>query len=100
MAVAELDIPQLSSFCSIPQPSISNLLDSPTADLVRTLLSNISSKAKEYNDLQSEKLRSGVELEAAVRGQETKTKTLKLQLERSNKEVIELKDTLHAQGRG
>ncbi|KAL9131208.1 MAG: hypothetical protein Q9217_000810 [Psora testacea] len=97
MAVVELDIPQLSAFCSIPRASVETLLDAPTADLVRTLLQNISLKAQEYNELVSEKLRSGVELEAAVRSQETKNRALKAQIEKSHKESAELRQQLQAQ---
>ncbi|KAL9104178.1 MAG: hypothetical protein Q9163_000830 [Psora crenata] len=97
MAVAELDIPQLSAFCSIPQASVNTLLHDPTADLVRTLLQNISSKAQEYNQLKSEKLKSRVELEAAVRGQETKSRILKAQVEKGQKEAAQLRLQLQAQ---
>ena len=98
MAVAELDIPQLSSFCSLPQVSINTLLSAPTAEVVRTLLQHISSKVQEYNELQSEKLRSGVEREAAIRGQETKNRALKAQIEKYHKESAELRLNLQAQG--
>lgn len=100
MAAAKLDIPQLSSFCSLPQASINALLDSPTAELVRNLLSNISTKAHEQSELTSEKLRLGVELESAVRGQETKSRALKGSLDKSHKENAELRQKLQAEGMG
>ena len=98
MAASELDVPQLSSFCSISQASINALLDAPTAELVQKLLQNISVKISEYNDLDSERLRSGVELEASVRGQETKNRSLKTQLEKSHQEVKDLQQKLKVQG--
>ena len=98
MATPELDIPQLSTFCSIPQASVNTLLDAPTAELVQSVLRNISARAKEYNELKSEKLRSSVELEAAVRGQETKNRALKTQLEKSHHEVGELQHKIQGQG--
>ena len=99
MALTELDTPNLSSFCSIPQASITTLLEAPTPELVRTLLQNISTKVKEYNELSSEKLRSGVELEAAVRGQEAKNRALTSQVEKWHKEAVELRHQLQTQGR-
>ena len=99
MAVAQLDVAQLSSFCSLPQPTFDTLLDAPTAGLVRTLLENISTKAHEYNDLASEKLKLGVELENAVRGGETKSRVLKGSIDKSLKEATDLRQKLHAEGR-
>ena len=97
MAAVEVDIPQLAAFCSLPQPTIKNLVDAPTAELVQSLLRNVSAKVTRYNELESEKLRSGIELESAIRGQETKTKSLRIQLDRSNAEVAELKSELQVE---
>ena len=99
MAVAQLDVAQLSSFCSLPKQSIDTLLDTPTASLVRTLLENISVKAREYNDLASEKLKLGVELENAVRGGETKSRVLKGSIDKSLKEATVLRQKLETEGR-
>ena len=98
MAVAQLDMAQLSSFCSLPQHSIDTLLDAPTAGLVRTLLENISVRAREYNELVSEKLRLGVELENAVRGGETKSRILKGSIDKGLKEATDLRQKLEAVG--
>ena len=99
MAVAQLDKAQLSSFCSLPQHSIDTLLDAPTAGLVRTLLENISVRAHEHNELVSEKLRLGVELENAVRGGETKSRILKGSIDKGLKEATDLRQKLEAVGR-
>ncbi len=99
MAVAQLDLAQLSSFCSLPKPTIETLLDAPTAELVRTLLENISVRAHEHNDLTSEKLKLGVELENAVRGGETKSRVLKGSIDKGLKEATDLRQRLQAEGR-
>lgn len=99
MAVAQLNVAQLSSFCSLPQQSIDTLLDAPTAGLVRTLLETISLRAQEHNDLVSEKLKLGVELENAVRGGETKSRVLRGTIEKGLKEATDLKQKLQAEGR-
>lgn len=99
MATAELDVAQLSSFCSLPQQSITTLLDTPTAELVRILLNNISSKAREQNQLTSERLKLGVELENAVRGGETRNRVLKGSIDKGLKEAAEVRQKLHAEGR-
>ena len=98
MAVAELDLPQLSSFCSVPQASLNTLIDAPTADLVQQLLGKILDKANDFRGLQSENLRLSVESEAAVRGHESKTKVLKSQLEKSHKELATFQQKLQDQG--
>ena len=99
MEVAQLDIPQLSSFCSLPQDSIKTLLDAPTVELVRRLLENVSAKAREYNELTSEKFRLGVELENAVRGAESKSRVLKSSVDKGLKEAADLRQKLQAEGK-
>ena len=98
MEVAQLDVPQLSSFCSLPQQTIDTLLDAPTTDLVRKLLENISVKAHEQNDLASEKLKLGVELENAVRGGETKIRVLKGSIDKILKEAADSRQKLETEG--
>ena len=98
MEVAQLDIPQLSSFCSLPQDSIETLLDAPTAELVRKLLENVSTKARECNELTSEKFKLGVELENAVRGAESKSRVLKGSVDKGLKEAADLRQKLQAEG--
>ena len=99
MEVAQLDIPQLFSFCSLPQDSIKTLLDAPTAELVRKLLENVSAKAREYNELTSERLKLGVELENAVRGAESKSRALKGSVDKGLKEAADLRQKLQAEGK-
>ena len=99
MEVAQLDVPQLSSFCSLPEDSIKNLLDAPTAELVRKLLMNVSAKAREYNELTSEKFKLGVELENAVRGAESKSRVLKGSVDKGLKEAADLRQKLQAEGK-
>ena len=99
MEVAQLDVPQLSSFCSLPQDSIKTLLDTPTVELVRRLLEHISAKAREFNELTSEKFRLGVELENAVRGAESKSRVLKSSVDKGLKEAADLRQKLQAEGK-
>ena len=99
MATTELDVAQLSTFCSLPEESINTLLDAPTAELVRSLLVNISVKAREYSDLTSEKLKLGVELENSVRGAESKSRVLKGSIDKGLKEAADLRQKLQAEGR-
>ncbi|KAL6717489.1 Protein mlp1 [Lecanora helva] len=94
MAAAELDLTQLSSYCSLPKQSFDALLDTPTVELVRDLLKSIIAKANEHNELSSEKLKLRVELENAVRGGETKTRVLKSAVEKGTKEAAELRERL------
>lgn len=99
MVLAQLDTAQLSSYCSLPQQSIDTLLDTPTADLVRTLLEKISVKAREHNELTSENLRLSVELENAVRGGESKSRVLKGSIDKGLKEAADLRQRLRIEGR-
>ncbi|KAI4287039.1 MAG: hypothetical protein L6R35_003702 [Caloplaca aegaea] len=94
MAAAELDIPRLATFCSLPQTSLTSLLDAPTSDLVRTLLRHLSPRLSEQDELKSAKLKLNVELENAVRGGESKSRVLKNSVEKGLKEVAELRHKL------
>ena len=98
MAAVELDVARLSAFCSLPPTSIETLLDTPTVELVRSLLSNISDRAREYDELRSEKLKLGVELENAVHGGESKSRVLKSSVEKGLKEAAELREKLQVAG--
>ena len=99
MEIAQLDVPQLSSFCSLPQDSIKTLLDAPTVELVRRLLEHVSAKAREHNELTSEKFRLGVELENAVRGAESKSRVMKSSVDKGLKEAADLRQKLQAEGK-
>ena len=98
MAAIEFDLAQLSSYCSLPQQSFQTLLDSPTKELVQSLLECVVAKFQEHNELVSEKLRLGVELENAVRGGETKNRALKSSVDKGLKEVADLRQKLSEEG--
>lgn len=99
MAAAELDVPLLSNYCSLPQQSIDTLVNTPTAELVRSFLQNVATRAREHNELVSEDCRLKVELESAVRKVENKDRTQKISIEKAGKEAAELKQKLQAEGR-
>jgi len=98
MAAAELDVAQLSTYCSLPQQTINTLLDAPTTELVRSLLENIAVKAREHNELASGKLKLGVELENAVRGGEAKSRVLRGSIDKGLKEAANLRQKLQTEG--
>lgn len=99
MATIELDIAHISSFCSLPQNSITTLLNEPTTELVRTLLIKISTKAHEFDETRSQQLRLQIELENAVRGGESKTRVLKGSIDKGHKEAAELRQRLQTEGK-
>ena len=99
MATAQLDIPQLCSYFALPQTTITTILDAPTSELVRTLLDKVSAKAREHDEVTSEKLKLEVELENAVRTGETKNRVLKTSMGKSLKEVTDLRQKLQAEGK-
>ena len=99
MAAVELDVARLAGFCSLPPSSIEILCDAPTIELVRTLLSNISERAREFDEIKSEKLKLGIELENAVRGGESKSRVLKSSVDKCIKEASELREKLKLAGK-
>ncbi|PMD41489.1 hypothetical protein L207DRAFT_543605 [Hyaloscypha variabilis F] len=94
MAAAGLDVNYLSAYLSLPQQTLTSVLDSPTTDLVQSVLEAITAKAREYHELAADKLRADIELENAVRSSETRIEGLRASLEKSQKTVEEVRTKL------
>ena len=99
MAAAAVDIPYLSTYSSVPEPSLRNLIDTPTTELVTSFLQTLITKAQEHDRLRSERLRQDVELENAIRGSESRARGLKATADKSIKEVETLRKQLNDRGR-
>ncbi|KAJ5679824.1 hypothetical protein N7462_008068 [Penicillium macrosclerotiorum] len=95
MADAAVELPYLASHYAIPEVTLSTLSQAPTTDLVNQLLQSITKKAHEFDELKSDKLRLDVELENAVRSNESKVKVLKTTVEKGHAEVEDLRKKLH-----
>ncbi|KOC11174.1 nuclear pore complex protein [Aspergillus flavus AF70] len=95
MASVTIELPYLSSHYSIAESTLTTLTQAPTVELVNQLLEAITKKAREYDDLKSDKLRLEVELENAVRSSESKVKVLKSSVEKGHAEVEESRKKLH-----
>ncbi|ODH19930.1 hypothetical protein ACO22_06041 [Paracoccidioides brasiliensis] len=94
MATAVVDIPFLSSHYSILETTLTSLSQNPTVELVNQLLDSISTKARETEELRSDKLRLEVEFENAVRSGESKVKVLKNSVEKGLAEITSLRSKL------
>lgn len=98
MADTAVALPYLSSHYAIPEATLSTLTQTPTTDLVNQLLQSITKKAHEFDELKSDKLRLEVELENAVRTNESKVKVLKTTVEKGHADVADLRKKLHESG--
>lgn len=98
MAAAAVDVDYLAASYSVPETSIQSLLSTPTVELVQSLLAQIEAKAREYDDIRSEKLRSEVELEAAVHSADTRARSLKATADKAVKDADELRQKLAHEG--
>lgn len=98
MAAATVEIPFLSSHYGIPESTLTSLTEEPTVDLVNQLLEQITTKARESEELKSDKLRLEVELENAVRSNESKVKVLKGSVEKGLSEISNLRASLQESG--
>jgi nucleoprotein TPR len=96
---AEVDVHAVATFSSTPESTISTILENPTVQLVRSLLYNISVRAKEYDQLKSQKVRLEVELETVVRTSESKVKVLKNSVEKGLTEITRLRTELQNSGK-
>lgn len=98
MADTAIELPYLASHYAIPEATLSTLTQAPTADLVNQLLESITKKAHAFDELKSDKLRLEVELENAVRSNESKIKVLKGTVEKAHSEIEDLRKKLQESG--
>lgn len=99
MAAASVELPFLSSHYGIAESTLASLTQAPTVDLVNQLLETIAAKAREFDELKSDKLRLEVELENAVRTSESKIKVLKGNVEKGLQEMSAMRTRLQESGR-
>lgn len=98
MATAVLDVEYLSGYLNISQDNITAVLDAPTADLVRSVLDAVTTKAREHDVLAADKIRVDIELENAVRSSETRIEGLRTSVEKAQKTVEEVRTKLKEEG--
>ncbi|KFX89667.1 hypothetical protein O988_08551 [Pseudogymnoascus sp. VKM F-3808] len=97
MAAATVDIGFLSGYLNLPQPSLTEALDTPTVELVNAVLLAVSAKAREHQELEADKHQVDTELEAAILGSEARTKDLQQTADKALKEANELREKLAAE---
>ncbi len=98
MATAVVDTAYIAASYSIPEPTLQTLLDAPTKELVQSLLEQLVKKAKEFDTLKAEKLRSDVELEHVVHTGEARARALKAAVEKGLKEIEQLRTEVNEKG--
>lgn len=96
---AEVDVRAVATLASVPETTVSAVLEHPTVELVRSLLHNIGLRAQEYEQLKSQKFRMEVELETVVRTSESKVKALRGSVEKGLTEVTRLRTELQNSGK-
>lgn len=98
MAAGQLDVPRLATFVGVPTDSVNELLSAPAADPLIAILSKFSEKVREYEELQSDKLKLKIELENAVRSGDAKSRAIKNSLDKSLEETSRLRQQLQNEG--
>lgn len=98
MATTVVDTYYLSAYLKVAQPTLQSLVDAPTAELVRSVLEAITTKAHEHDESNSDKLRLEIELENAVRRSESLSQGSKSTVEKALKDVNELREKLNSEG--
>ena len=98
MAAAAVDVGFISTYLSVPQTTISTAIESPTTDLVISILEAITAKAKLFEEYEADNIRLNIELENAVRSSETRIDGLKATIEKSQKTAEEVRTQLKEEG--
>ena len=96
---ATIDVGAIASFASVPNTTVSTLLENPTVELVTSLLQGIATKIQEHEQLKAQKFRLEVEHEASVRTSESKTKVLKTSVDKALAESSRLRVELQNSGK-
>lgn len=95
---AEVDTRAISAFSSLPETSITSLIETPTSELVVTFLRSIETRAKECEQNKSQKIKLEVELETVVRTSESKAKVLQNSRDKALAEASKLRVELQTAG--
>jgi len=98
MAAAAVDVGFLAASYALPESTFETLLESPTVELVQSLLHQIETKAREHDEVKAAKLRAEVELENAVRSADARTRVLKTSVDKGLKDNEELRRKLNEEG--
>jgi len=93
-----IDVGSIAAFASVPAKAVSTLLEAPTIELVYSLLQGIATRVQEYEALKAQKYRADVELESAVRTNESKTKVLRNTADKALAESSKLRAELQKSG--
>jgi len=93
---ADIDVRSIATFTSLPESSLNSLLDTPTVDVIKTLLQSIEKKAKEHEQTKSQKVKLEVELETVVRTNESKSKVLQNSRDKALADVSKLREDLQS----
>lgn len=96
---AVIDTGRIAAFTSLPDTTISTLIENPTTELVKSFLESLTPKIQEHEELRSQKLKQDVEIETVVRSNESKVKVLKASVEKSLKDAGNLRTELQQSGR-
>ncbi|CAI6325958.1 unnamed protein product [Periconia digitata] len=94
MAAAAVDVGYIAASYAVPETTLHSLTSDPTVELVQSLLVQIEAKAREFDDLKSDKLRAEVELEAAVHSADARARTLKATADNAVKEADDLRQKI------
>lgn len=87
------DLHRLSSYLAVPEESLTSLA-STQEEYVSIILHSIAAKAKEYDELRADRMRSEVQLEQTVRTAENQVKGMRTQLETAVRENQGLNEKL------
>lgn len=99
MAAAAVDTRFIATSYDISHDKVETLVSSPTTELVKDLFERLVAKAKEHEKTKASKLRTEIELESALRSNETKMRSIRANLDRVLKESEELRKKVNEQGK-
>ncbi|KAK0743388.1 hypothetical protein B0T18DRAFT_183431 [Schizothecium vesticola] len=91
MAAADVDLSFLWTQAGVPEDHVQSAITAPTPDVVRAVLSAVVTRLR---DLEQNKFQLEIELEAAIRGAESRCEQFKASTDKALKDVKEVRQKL------
>jgi hypothetical protein len=95
MAAADVDLSFLWTQAGVPEDHVQSAIAAPTPDVVKAVLSAVVNRLR---DLEQNKFQLEIELEAAIRGAESRCEQFKASTDKALKDVEEVRQKLQDEG--
>jgi nucleoprotein TPR len=98
MAAAAVDVGYLATHLGVSQDTLTSVTSNPTTALVQAVLAAVAAKARDFDELASQKVVLEVELETQIRAAESQRDASNETARKALKDVEDIRQQLHQEG--